>query len=461
MVTGPTAQTIECKRMPALIRQREKRRDRAFIKVGRKRHHIGYMDDPATHELYNRLKAVWERTGKLHLDMLTPLVNTSGNEITIAGLGERFRIHAETFYIDRDGQLSKEFDNFRMAWRIVRQHFGTLPAANFGPSKLKQIRHVMVRTPKKNNPNETWNRKYVNEQVNRVRRIFKWAVSEELLPVNVYEALRTARRLRPGESGVRTSRKIKPVEQERIDAIKPHVSDQVWALIQLQLLTGARSSEILKLRATDFKNNNEPVWIVEVKEHKTEHHGENHTRTLYFGPQAQGIVQPYMASRPVSAPLFSPSEAERQRRAEMHKKRKCPAHHGNSPGTNRVDDPEVSPGDHYTPCSYRRAIQRACLHVNPYPAEIRRPLTKRNEKGERVAALTPEQKREQRRHQKAWRSQHCWHPHQLRHNYATMIRRQFGLEDAKTMLDHSSIDVTLIYAERNREKAIEIARKVG
>lgn len=55
----------------------------------------------------------------------------------------------------------------------------------------------------------------------------------------------------------------------------------------------------------------------------------------------------------------------------------------------------------------------------------------------------------------------CWHPHQLRHNYATMIRQRFGVEQAQNMLDHSSVGVTLIYAERNRERAIEIALAVG
>ena len=39
--------------------------------------------------------------------------------------------------------------------------------------------------------------------------------------------------------------------------------------------------------------------------------------------------------------------------------------------------------------------------------------------------------------------------------------RDFGVEQAQNMLDHSSVDLALIYAERNREQAIEIARRVG
>ena len=60
-------------------------------------------------------------------------------------------------------------------------------------------------------------------------------------------------------------------------------------------------------------------------------------------------------------------------------------------------------------------------------------------------------------HRERW----CWHPQQLRHNYATMIRRRFGVEEALTMLDHSSVKMTEVYAERDREQAMEIARAVG
>ncbi len=53
------------------------------------------------------------------------------------------------------------------------------------------------------------------------------------------------------------------------------------------------------------------------------------------------------------------------------------------------------------------------------------------------------------------------HPHQLRHNYGTMIRKMFSLEQAQNMLDHSSVEMTRVYAERDREQAVEIARQVG
>ena len=54
-----------------------------------------------------------------------------------------------------------------------------------------------------------------------------------------------------------------------------------------------------------------------------------------------------------------------------------------------------------------------------------------------------------------------WHPNQLRHTAATMIRKEFGLEAAQVILGHSKADTTQIYAERDAAKAIEIIRKIG
>ncbi len=42
-----------------------------------------------------------------------------------------------------------------------------------------------------------------------------------------------------------------------------------------------------------------------------------------------------------------------------------------------------------------------------------------------------------------------------------MIRKRFGVEEASNMIDHSSVKMTEVYAERDRERAIENARAVG
>jgi integrase len=62
---------------------------------------------------------------------------------------------------------------------------------------------------------------------------------------------------------------------------------------------------------------------------------------------------------------------------------------------------------------------------------------------------------------KAWYKQYHWHPHQLRHNAATFLRKEFGLETARIILGHRSAAITEVYAELDQQKAMEAVVKVG
>ncbi len=53
--------------------------------------------------------------------------------------------------------------------------------AKFGPKDLKIVRQRVV--------DSGHSRRDVNDNINRVRRIFKWAVENELIPVAAYQAL--------------------------------------------------------------------------------------------------------------------------------------------------------------------------------------------------------------------------------------------------------------------------------
>lgn len=81
--------------------------------------------------------------------------------------------------------------------------------------------------------------------------------------------------------------------------------------------------------------------------------------------------------------------------------------------------------------------------------------------GETKAAWQRRLSEEQKAELKAWRKAHRWHPHQLRHNAATELRKEFGLETARIILGHRSPAVTTIYAEQDRQKALEAMERVG
>jgi integrase len=194
------------------------------------------------------------------------------------------------------------------------------------------------------------------------------------------------------------------------------------------------------------------VWTYRPSEHKTEHHG--HDRVIFIGPKAQQVLMPFLL-RPAEEYCFSPVEADQDRRALRSERRVTPLSCGNRCGTNRKESPRKKPGSHYTTQSYGRAICQACRVAFPPQGELarREGETRMEYKGR----LTAEQKVSL----KAWYRQHHWHPHQLRHNYATYVRKQFGLEAAQVLLGHSKADVTQIYAERDMDRATQVAAKIG
>lgn len=91
--------------------------------------------------------------------------------------------------------------------------------------------------------------------------------------------------------------------------------------------------------------------------------------------------------------------------------------------------------------SYGRAIARACDMAFPVPVEIE----------------NDEQLREELN--KQWRRDHRWSPNQLRHAFATNMRKQVGLEATRTMMGHTSAVVTEIYAEADYKTEAKIMAK--
>src|SRR5262249_51756396 len=55
----------------------------------------------------------------------------------------------------------------------------------------------------------------------------------------------------------------------------------------------------------------------------------------------------------------------------------------------------------------------------------------------------------------------AWSPNQLRHNAATNLRREHGIELARIILGHTTAFTTEIYAETDRRQAIEVIARVG
>ncbi len=253
---------------------------------------------------------------------------------------------------------------------------------------------------------------------------------------------------------------IRPVTLEQVEAVRPYLSRQVNALVSLQLYTGARGGELFQLRPIDIQiHEDSGIWTIEPAQHKTAYRG--HARTIFLGPRSQAVIAPFLVGRPVDAYLFSPADAEDERRAAAHARRRTPPQRGNGRGASRREAPQRTPGDHYNANSYRVAIQRACdraFHPPDHLRPAKLPGGRRETRKAFLARLSETERTELRR----WREQHRWHPHQLRHAAGTLIRRQFGLEAAQLALGHSSAKVTdAVYAERDTARVVEVMKRIG
>jgi integrase len=218
-----------------------------------------------------------------------------------------------------------------------------------------------------------------------------------------------------------------------------------------------RPGEVCRLRGMDLEVSG-PVWVYRPGsdrgpegEHKTAHHG--HERTVLIGPRGQVALKPWLKAD-LTAHLFSPEAAEALRNAARRQDRKLPM----TP-SQAARRPKASPqrprGERYRVAADRLAIYRACDRGFPPPA----PPAKRADEtwAQWRGRLTAGDREELRR----WRKAHRWSPHRLRHSAATVLRKEFGIEVTKIILGHATLSASLVYAERDLEKAREIVARIG
>jgi integrase len=384
-------------------------------------------------------------------------------DLTVNELLVAFMRWALSHYRDPAGEPTTEVDEIRRSLTPVKELYGHTAAREFGPKALAAVRQRMVAAG--------WCRSLINRRMDRVKRAFKWAVSEELVPVAVYHALRTVPGLRKGRSEARESEPVKPVDLQHVTVTLPFLNRHVRAMVELQRLTGMRPGEVCRLRLAEVDRSGD-LWVYRPRAHKTAHRGKD--RVIPLGPRARAIIAEFLradcpppegfahidpddadqqtvrlvmadayqdagrtrdaellrdTSGPVAliggcvvdpgANLFSPARerAERLVRWRRARKSKVPP----SQRDRRKPDPKRVPAAEYHPHAYTNAIRKACEKAGlPH-----------------------------------------WHPNQLRHTFATEVRRAFGLEAAQVLLGHSRADVTQVYAERNLTLAGRVAAEIG
>lgn len=411
----------------------------AIVTLSGKDIYLGRHDTPASHRKYEQVVSEW-----LANHRQPPASSKTGAEPDTAGLNVEslfvaYWRYCQSYYVGRDGAPSKECLNIRDALRPMVITFGDKLVSHIRPSVLQATRNMMI--------DSGLARKTINARVNRIRRMFRWGVENDLVPPSVLHGLQAVSPLKKGRGGVRESPPVKPVPEESIEAVLPFLPPTLQAMVRVQQYSGMRPGELVIIRSCDIDMSGQ-IWSYCPPLHKTEYLG--YARTVYLGTRAQEFLAPYL-KHDLESYIFSPRQAMQER----HQKR---PQHRRQVNRHRLTRRKLS--ERYTPGSYLRAIYYACDQAFPPPPPLARIVDKQGKReSDRVRRqrLTKAQLKELRQ----WQSDHRWHPNQLRHNAATYLRKEFGIEAARVVLGHRSAGVTEIYAEVDQEKAIDIISKVG
>lgn len=314
----------------------------AVVRLNGKDHYLGKHGSDESHARYEVLIATWLQNGRRPVEC-----GMDGGWLTVNGLALRYYRFAEVYYRRADGTPTEEPRSIAYAMRPLCELFGRTPAEDFGPKRLKEARQLMI--------HRGWSRRHINLNVGRVKRAFKWATSEELVPPAVFHGLQSVAGLKRGRSEARDTEPIRPVEEADMWAVLPHVSRQVAAMIELQWLTGMRPGEVVQMRTADI-DRSEDVWLYRPRQHKTQHHGK--TRVVPLGPKAQEVLRPFL-KLDRDAFCFSPREAEEERWSARRHSRQTPMTPSHRART-RKRKPKRTPRESYDTQSYGRAIADGC-----------------------------------------------------------------------------------------------------
>jgi hypothetical protein len=178
------------------------------------------------------------------------------NIITVGELTNRYHAYATMYYQTADGKPASALIETRLTIRAIRTLYGGISATDFGPLKLRAVQQSWV--------TDGLSRASCNKRLGIAKRIFKWAVAEELIPPSVYQALATVSGLAKGRTIAKDYAPVGPVDDAVVDATLPFLTRHVQGLIQVQRLTGMRPGGVTRNRMCEYDTSG-AVWMYRPK----------------------------------------------------------------------------------------------------------------------------------------------------------------------------------------------------
>lgn len=312
--------------------------------------------------------------------------------------------------------IAREYRDMRSALRIVLELHGDDLAHEFGPRNLKAIQRWMVR--------EKYARSHINHTIGRIKRFYRWACSEELIPPETYHKLTCVRGLQSGELGAKEPKPIKPACPESLEKVLKYLPPVVGDMAKVQYFCGMRPGEVCIMRGVDIDRAGQVWWYSPIS-HKSRWRGKQLIKPI---PRiAQEILLNYL-KQPDKEYLFDPSLASDWAN-ENRPKRKTKIYPCEIRRVNRKKRLSTRrkgkrrPGKHYTTNSYRRAVSKGFDRAEAAGETIKR-----------------------------------FSPNQLRHAISTFVSQEVSAQAAQRWAGHENLETTSIYIEKQKSELVQIEK---
>ena len=267
----------------------------AYTRVDGRRISLGRYGDSEGYQRWKRLLNEW-----LAAHDLDQAIEPS--RVTVADLADRWldseRSRMDSARISRKTYAAACY----AAEAAVLEHAGSL-ATTFGPKALKSVQARLVRTPCKTirgryrnaQKPPTLSRTEVNRRVNGIRQMFRWGVSEELVPPSTLASLRSVSGLRAGEGRDNPARK--PADPAAVRALAAELRARGHhghaSVLEILRWTGCRPEEVCSLTAADVRQTSAGLEL-HIRNHKTRK-STNADRIIPLNDRAESLMHDAIA----------------------------------------------------------------------------------------------------------------------------------------------------------------------
>lgn len=242
----------------------------------------------------------------------------------------------------------------------------------------------------------------INQRVGRIVRLFRWGMGRELVRPETVMALTGLEPLARGRSAARETPRVLPVAWEAVEATLPFLAcDELRAMVRTQWWAGCRPGQVCTLRGEDVYQS--------------------------------GAVE--LGRKVLAVPAGCWLWAIDAKMAALRNDEDREEVYVLGESAQEVLKPWLRRE------GYLFATDRsACYQETSYAHAVRNAINKARAAGVSVPR---------------------WWPHQLRHAAAERVQKALGIEAARAVLNHRSVNLTVHYSQRDIDLAAEAARRLG